>query len=242
MPVAARTDTNPRFSQMSDSYAPHVTNTRSATGAGSARNARTNSRTGRHSRSGRLRQPAPAPANEPDCSSRRPKNPGSGACHRERRHRAEARPHHAAAGRVGSEGKLCLEPGNELVDQVPVMARIVGVLDQPLARVAERSHDGRQVAAVDEVVQHRRSRGVAEVVAAVEHDHQRVRRFRLVGEARRQIHACSRRAGQRRALADPLDEPARGHCFVVLRPWRAPRSREPRTPSSRRTGLLLHCG
>ena len=26
---------------------------------------------------GRLRQPAPAPANEPDCSSRRPKNPGA---------------------------------------------------------------------------------------------------------------------------------------------------------------------
>ena len=98
------------------------------------------------------------------------------------------------------------------------MARIVGVLDQPLARVAERSHDGRQVAAVDEVVQHCRSRGVAEVVAAVEHDHHRVRGFRLVGEARRQIHACSRRAGQRPALAHPLDEPSRRHCFVVLRP------------------------
>ena len=89
--------------------------------------------TGRHSASGRGQQPVPAPANEPDCSSRRPNVPGAWVGRRQRRDGTEAGADEAALGGLAAGRQLALELGQQLVGEVAVVAGVVGVLDQPLA-------------------------------------------------------------------------------------------------------------
>ena len=183
----------------------------------------TNWRTGRHSGSGRGRQPVPAPANEPDWSSSRPKKPGA-------RHAADS---DATAPKLAPDrgtarpasptsGSSASNAGTSSAREVLGVARIVGVLDEPLHRAGRRRRPPAgcsppwirlsSTVAAD---------GVAQVVAAVVDDQQRVARAR-----RRSSNPAGRYTDvvvvrPSAALSQlELDEPPGGHVRVAHRPSR----------------------
>ena len=80
---------------------------------------------------------------------------------------AEAGPHHAATGWPCAQRKALPKRGQQLVDEEAGVALIVGVFAQPVARIAQRHHDLRDLQPVDEVVEHVAKRGVMHVVVAV---------------------------------------------------------------------------
>ena len=107
-------------------------------------------------------------------------------------------------------GNVASSAGNELGGDERGVPRIVGVLDEPLAGMDERDHDGRQVAPVDQVVEHGASGRIAQIVAAVVDHEQRIVRRSRVGESGREIDRRRRLAPQRRAVEGELDERAGG--------------------------------
>ena len=114
IPVLSSTGTRPRFSQISDSYTPHVTKTRSATAVGFGEVGATNWRTGRHSGSGR-RPAADAGAGErARLQQQATEEPGRRQAADKRRDGAEAGADEAPPAGVATQRQLGLQRGTQL--------------------------------------------------------------------------------------------------------------------------------
>ena len=189
---------------------PHVTTTRSATAIGLAQVVPDELPHRPPQLLGARAAADPGAGERPRLDEEATEEAGRRGRRRQRRHAAEAAAHQHPPGRGADARHLPLDLGDQLLDDVAMLAVVGGVLDEAVDGLGEGHDRRRQLAGRDQPVEDRGPRGVLEVVRAVEHDEHRVAVAAVEVEPGRQVHLGPGLAPEGGALGDALDEaPAR---------------------------------